>query len=91
MASTIRSGARAAIVPQCEGSCLLRTNVGRKKEEPVPSVIAWQVRSPTVQLIDDAGDVLVTEMLLFLVEVADRSANGLPGNNTVDWSILVWW
>jgi hypothetical protein len=42
----------------------LRTNEGHKKEEPVPGVIAWQVRSPTVQLIDDAADVLVMEMLL---------------------------
>lgn len=59
-------------------------SVRREKQEPVASVVGWQIRSSTVQLIDDDADVLMAEMSLFLDEVSDGSVSRFPGDNPVE-------
>jgi hypothetical protein len=48
-----------------EDGCLLRSDVRREEQEPVVGVIGRQVRSATIQLLDDDSDVLMTERCRF--------------------------
>ncbi len=64
--------------------CLLNSDVRRENQEPIVGVIAWQLRSASIQLLDYDSDVLMTEMPLFLDEVSKGSVRSLPGDDTVE-------
>ncbi len=66
-----------------QNQSLLGADVWRKKEEPIANVAGGQTRHPAVQLVDDDADILVTEMTLFLDEVANGPLRRLPGNDSV--------
>ena len=62
----------------------LCANVRCKEEQAIPSVFGWQFRSTSVQLVDDDGDVLVSEVSFFFDQVSNCPAGCLPGENAVE-------
>ena len=63
---------------------LLCAHVRCKDEQAVLSVLGWQVRSTSVQLVDDDGDVLVSEVSFLFDQVSNGSAGCPPGDNAVE-------
>ena len=63
---------------------LLCANVRCKEEQAVLSVLGWQVRSTSVQLVDDDGDVLVSEVSFLFDQVSNGPAGCPPGDNAVE-------
>ncbi len=63
---------------------LLCANVRCKEEQTVLSMFGWQVCATSVQLVDDDGDVLVTEVSFLFDQVSNGSAGCPPGDNAIE-------
>ncbi len=67
-----------------KNSRLLCANVRRKEEQAVLSVFGRQVRSTSIQLVDDDGNVLVLEVSFFFYQVSNGPAGCPPGDNAIE-------
>jgi hypothetical protein len=67
-----------------KSSRLLCANVRCQEEQTVLSVFARQVRATSIQLVDDYGDILVSEVSLLFDQISNGSADGPPGENSVE-------
>jgi hypothetical protein len=65
---------------------LLRTDIWREEQKLVVGVIARQLVSAAVQVLDHDTNVLVAEVPFFLHKVPDRATLRLPGNETIETS-----